>query len=387
MTLDQLRVFVSVAERLHMTQAAEALHLTQSAVSGAIRALEDRHGVKLFHRVGRNIDLTQDGRTFLEEARVILLGVRSAEQTLRELRGLRRGTISIHASQTTASYWLPKRLVAFKATYPEVTINLKIGNTTQVAAGVISGEAEIGFVEDAVCHAELVSQPVHKDNLIVIVNANHPWSTLRRSLKAKDLYSANWVLRERGSGTRAVFEQALRRNGVNPENLRVSLELPSNEAVRAAVEAGAGATALSHAVARTGLIARQITKVPFQPIERSFLALTYRERTRVTRCALSVKKCGPRANHQPLNALRVKRKYCVKSLRSKTSFRMSALSKNASLCHRRSYHRRSDVVDEGVQLRVRNMIADRPYAARPRKTIHCMTLMQYHLQLCCRSSP
>ena len=115
---------------------------------------------------------------------------------------------------------------------------------------------------------------------IISLHQGHIQESQLKLDKAKDLYSANWVLRERGSGTRAVFEQALRRNGVNPENLRVSLELPSNEAVRAAVEAGAGATALSHTVARTGLIARQITKVPFQPIERSFLALTHRERTK-----------------------------------------------------------------------------------------------------------
>ncbi len=114
MTLDQLRIFVTVAEREHMTQAAAILGLTQSAVSGAIRALETRHDVVLFHRIGRKIELTQDGRSFLEEARAVLRSASSADQTLRELRGLKRGVIYIHASQTTASYWLPERLPPLK---------------------------------------------------------------------------------------------------------------------------------------------------------------------------------------------------------------------------------------------------------------------------------
>lgn len=129
MTLDQLRIFVSVAEREHMTRAAEALHLTQSAVSGAVNTLETKHGVVLFHRVGRRVELTQDGRIFLEEARAVLRSAAAADQALSELRGLKRGAINIHASQTTASYWLPERLAHFKARHPQVAISVRIGNT------------------------------------------------------------------------------------------------------------------------------------------------------------------------------------------------------------------------------------------------------------------
>ncbi len=278
MTLDQLRIFVGVAECEHMTRAAQALRLTQSAVSGAIRALEERHGVALFHRVGRRIELTLDGRTFLEEARAVLRSAAIADQTLRELRGLKRGTISIHASQTTASYWLPERLARFKAKHPEIAIQVMIGNTTQVASAVIDGTTEIGFVEDDVTASELSAWPVHQDQLTIVVHAAHPWAKLRRRLQAKDIYAADWVMRERGSGTRSVFEQALRRNGIRADQLRVVLELPSNESVRAAVEAGAGPTAMSHAVVRSGLISGQLAAVRFQPIERAFLALTHRQR-------------------------------------------------------------------------------------------------------------
>ena len=108
MTLEQLRVFVAVAERQHVTRAAEALNLAQSAVSSAIAGLEARHEVKLFNRVGRGIELTQAGTLFLAEARAVLARAESAELVLSELGGLERGTLVVQASQTIASFWLPR---------------------------------------------------------------------------------------------------------------------------------------------------------------------------------------------------------------------------------------------------------------------------------------
>src|SRR6267378_4302668 len=99
MTLEQLRVFVAVAERQHVTRAAEALNLAQSAVSSAIAGLEARHEVKLFNRVGRGIELTQAGTLFLAEARAVLARAESAELVLSELGGLERGTLVVQASQ------------------------------------------------------------------------------------------------------------------------------------------------------------------------------------------------------------------------------------------------------------------------------------------------
>ena len=94
MTLEQLRVFVAVAERQHVTEAARALHLAQSAVSHAIAALEARHDTKLFNRVGRRIELTEAGQVFLAEARAVLARADMAELALGELGSLKRGTLS-----------------------------------------------------------------------------------------------------------------------------------------------------------------------------------------------------------------------------------------------------------------------------------------------------
>ncbi|HVT55827.1 MAG TPA: LysR substrate-binding domain-containing protein [Xanthobacteraceae bacterium] len=277
MTLEQLRIFVAVAECEHVTRAAQSLNLTQSAVSAAIAALENRHAVKLFSRVGRRIELTESGRIFLSEARAVLARTQTAELALSELSGLARGALTIHASQTIASYWLPRYLVQFHLTYPKIKINLVAGNTTQVARAVDLGTADLGFVEGRVEEENLVQQAVARDRLILVVGRKHPWAA-RKRVMPNDLLSTGWVLREVGSGTRSEFEDALREWKIAADRLNVVLELPSNEAVRAAVESGAGATVISEFVAAAGLKTGSLKSIALPLPQRAYTALRHRER-------------------------------------------------------------------------------------------------------------
>ncbi len=277
MTLEQLRVFVAVAERQHVTRAAESLNLAQSAASAAIAALEARHGTKLFNRVGRGIELTEAGALFLLDARAVLARVEIAERTLEDLGGLRRGTLSVQASQTIAGYWLPRHLVAFRKAHPGIDIRLSVGNTAQVAAAVQCGAAELGFIEGAVDDPNLKAEAVARDQLVVVVGHGHPWAS-RGRIGPADLVTTEWVLREPGSGTRSVFETALVGLGVDRSHLRVAIELPTNEAVRAAVEAGMGATAISASVAAPSLEAGLLVDVGITLPERSFMLLRHADR-------------------------------------------------------------------------------------------------------------
>lgn len=278
MTLDQLRIFVAVAEREHVTRAAQSLRLTQSAVSGAIQALEARHNIVLFNRIGRRIELTRDGRIFLEQARMVLRTANDAEVSLLDLHGLKRGVISLHASQTTGAYWLPARLARFHDKYPGIDVRLSLGNTDQVAAAVSSGSADIGFIEGTIHSPELVTEQVDLDHLLIVVGASHPLSRLRH-IEPRQITEAEWILRERGSGTRSIFEEALSRIGIPPEQLNVRLELPSNEAIRATVEAGAGLTAISRLVVKSALQLKTLRALRFVPLERPFLLLKHRDRS------------------------------------------------------------------------------------------------------------
>jgi len=275
MTLEQLRIFVAVAEREHMTAAARAVNVTQSAASAAIAALETRHGVRLFDRVGRGIVLTDTGRLFLDEAKGVLARASAAEQALDDMAGMRRGVLRLVASQTTAAYWLPPILAAFRARYPQVAIDLAIANTEIAAARVREGEAELGIVEGAVDDPVLGLWPIGEDRL-VLVQA----TAMQGRVDAEALRAARWVMREAGSGTRSVLDEALRRIAIDPALLDVALVLPSNESVRTAVEHGAGIAALSALVVAPAIAAGALHALPVDLGTRSFYGLRHKARYR-----------------------------------------------------------------------------------------------------------
>jgi DNA-binding transcriptional LysR family regulator len=170
-------------------------------------------------------------------------------------------------------------MVAFRRAYPEIKIRLAIGNTAQVAAAVEGGMAELGFVEGAVKSEHFTTTRVARDQLVVVVGRDHPW-VRRHRLAPRDLIKSEWVLREVGSGTRSAFENALAQLGINAGALRIQFELPSNEAVRAAVEAGLGATAISASVAAPSIEAGLLHQVAFRLPEREFHVLRHRDRYR-----------------------------------------------------------------------------------------------------------
>ena len=277
MTLEQLRIFIAVAEKQHVTQAARELNLTQSATSAAIAALEARYGIKLFDRVGRGIVLTQTGRDFLDEARGVVARAKAAAQVLNDLAGLKRGSLTLAASQTVANYWLPPRIQGFQRIHPGIDLQVTIANTEQVARAVHLGDADLGFVEGDVDDPVLSARKIDGDQLIVVVGMSHPWVSQSR-IAPKSLPTTGWVLREKGSGTRAMFEAAIRKFGVKPSDLKVALELPSNEAIRAAVEAGDCATAISNLVVDHSLAAGTLHRVRIELPKRSFFVLRHKER-------------------------------------------------------------------------------------------------------------
>jgi len=274
MTLEQLRIFICVAERENMTRAAEALHITQSTVSAAVAALEAEHGVALFHRIGRRIEITDAGRLFWSEALAIRSRIAGAELALSEFGQLRRGTLRLVASMTIASYWLPVHLAAFHEKYPQINVELALANTELAAQRVSSGAAELGFVEGVVDDAALEHWRLGHDRLQLVsatgaAQADEEW--LRR---------ARWVMREQGSGTRSSFEEALRPRGIDPSELNIALTLPSNEAVCTAVTTGVGVAALSTLVVARALSTGALRAIPFDMPERPFFGLRHKERYR-----------------------------------------------------------------------------------------------------------
>jgi DNA-binding transcriptional LysR family regulator len=283
LTLDQLAVFVAVADKQHLTKAASELNLSVSAVSAAIKALETGHGVSLFHRVGRGIELTPAGRRFLGEAKETLARARIAERVLDELAGRDHGVVEIQASQTIANYWLPPRLVRFRELHPNIEIKLQIGNTATVTNAVMSGLAELAFIEGTIDEPALATRSVASDRLVVVTASNDcealaDTSAACETVGVTDLMQLTWVMREPGSGTRAVFEAGLRANGLDPRKLDIVLTLPSNEAVVTAIRSGRHASALSEAVVTPFLEKGELKAFPVSLDLRKFTLLRHKER-------------------------------------------------------------------------------------------------------------
>ncbi|WP_024507847.1 LysR substrate-binding domain-containing protein [Bradyrhizobium sp. ARR65] len=277
MTLEQLRIFVAVAEKQHVTQAARELNLTQSATSAAVAALEARYGIRLFDRVGRGIVLTQTGQIFLGEARGVLARARSAEQALHDLAGLKTGKLTLASSQTVANYWLPPRLQAFQAAYPGIEVGVRIANTERVASDVRDGTADVGFVEGEIDDGALAVRRLDGDALVIVVGPRHPFAK-QRKLPQDWMTRTSWILRESGSGTRAMLEAALKKRGLKLADLNVQLVLASNEAIRSAVEAGTSAAAISNLVVENAIATKTLFRLEGEFAQRSFYAIRHKER-------------------------------------------------------------------------------------------------------------
>ncbi len=277
MTLNQLRIFLLVAERGHMTDAAKQLHISQSGASAAIAALEREFGVKLFDRIGRRIELSEAGLRFLPEARAVLERASAARLVMENISQTVSGAVSIAASQTIANYWLPERLAAFHNTFPLVKLDVVPGNTQQVEQAVLDGQATIGLVEGRTRSQALRRQSVDSDRLILVVPAE--MSAELTELRGPSGFTRlRWIVREAGSGTREVLEDLVGQEGLGLDDLKIFLVLPSNEAVRQAVEAGAGATIISERVVRRSLVEGRLRRVPVDIPPRDFALIAHRDR-------------------------------------------------------------------------------------------------------------
>jgi DNA-binding transcriptional LysR family regulator len=250
MTLDQLRIFLAVAEHLHFTRAAEELYITQPAVSAAIQSLEQEYGVKLFHRIGRHIEIAEAGKLLQLEAQKILGQVTLTERGLRELNNLQRGELKLGSSLTIGNYWLPSRIGKFKSQYPGIQINCNLANTEEICLGTATGLFDLGLVEGEVKPAlqnSIESEIIGSDRLQIVVGKTHPWFE-RSEIYLTELTQTPWVMRESGSGTQQRLEEALQNWGINLDELNVILVFNSGEMTKAAVESGVGATGISELI-------------------------------------------------------------------------------------------------------------------------------------------
>ncbi len=256
MNLKHLAAFHAVARAGSINQASKDIHVTQPAISRQVRLLEDALGVVLFDRLPRGIRLTEAGCALEDDARRIFALVRQAESSMREIRSLTSGRLSLGASTTIGNYLLPPVLTRFRAQHPGIDVHLAIGNTDFIQHLLLEDRIGVGFTEGFVEHAELKSEAFMRDELFIIAPLNH-LLTSKATVNIGDLSSYPFILREEGSGTRAVLERYMARHDMVPDH---HITLGSTDAVKSAVCAGAGIAAVSRLAVQSeldlGLLAR-----------------------------------------------------------------------------------------------------------------------------------
>ena len=239
-TLRQLRAFETVARLLSFTRAAEELHITQPAVSKQIRLLQENVGLPLVEQLGKRIFLTEAGRELYATCADWLETWGRFEQTIANLKGVKQGRLRI-AAVTTTKYFMPRILGPFCAEYPGIDIALEVVNRDRLLDRLARNQDDIYVMGEPPEDFDIESEPFLDNPLIVLAPANHPMAG-RRNIAFSKLAKENFLVRERGSGTRMTVERLFRERKTP---LHIKMELGSNEAIKQAVAGGLGLALLS----------------------------------------------------------------------------------------------------------------------------------------------
>ncbi|WP_181697437.1 LysR substrate-binding domain-containing protein [Nocardia sp. GTS18] len=256
--LDVLDLLVSVAELGSLGAAARRHGITQPAASMRISALERRMRVKLLDRGPTGSELTDAGRAVVEHARPVLAAVRDLVDDIDRLRAAQATRLRIAASKTIADHRVPHWLAALRTDHPEVVVALDVENSTQVAALVRDGAADVGFVEGPHPPAGLGSRVLGADELVVVVARDHPWARRKTPVTLAELAGTALLWREPGSGTRDTVWDLLSSEGAPAGP---AAELGSAAAIVAAARTGMAPAVLSRLFAAPDLASGALVEV------------------------------------------------------------------------------------------------------------------------------
>ncbi len=229
----EIRGFHAVATEGSFTKAARLLGVSQPAVTIQVRALEEAYGVNLLHRNRQRVSLTDLGDGLLEHTRRIFDLEQEADELLTAARELRGGHLKAGAD---GPYFVMGLLASFISLYPGVRVTVAMGNSQSVLRDLIEYRTDVAVVARIDDDRRFFAKPYSRQRVVIFVPRGHQWAQ-RRSIGLAELEGQPMVLREKGSSTRQILEEALKQANVAP---RVVMEIGSREALHEAVAAGLG---------------------------------------------------------------------------------------------------------------------------------------------------
>ena len=275
MNVNQLRMLVAIVEHGSFSEAARVAGVSQPAASMQIQSLEADLGVTLLERRYRHVELTDAGRALLPHARAVIAQMETARDEIERLADTVSGHLVLVASTTPGQYVLPRLLGSFLRAHPEVSVSLHVTDTAEVVRLVDAGEAHLGMTGAELPNPRVRSIAAGTDRLVLVAGPASPLAG-RTDLTLADVVEQPFIVREEGSGTRMVVEQTMRAAGVDPEDLRVVMELGTCEGIVSAVEGGMGVGVVSHWMADKALTLGTIVEVRTLevPVERPLYIVT-----------------------------------------------------------------------------------------------------------------
>jgi DNA-binding transcriptional LysR family regulator len=280
MDLHQLRSFAAVARHRHFTRAADELHIGQPAVSQHVRRLESELGVELLARTSRSVEVTEAGELLLARVERALAELDAGADELADLRGLRRGRLTVGAMQSLWPFDLAAALATFRGTHPHVDIRLFESSARELLDRVAADRLDLAFapVEGGLPDT-LEAHPLFEERLVAIVSRASALAA-RRSVDIADLQDQSFVFLQGGTGLRTAVERAAHEAGFVP---RVGLETNELTRVVALVAEGLGISVVSPAVAAEA--AERVAVVALRPALERRVALVWRADRRLSPAA------------------------------------------------------------------------------------------------------
>lgn len=224
-----------MATQLSFTKAANELFISQPAISKHIQELEKEYGVRLFDRIGSRIQLTRAGQLLLDHACKIIDAYQSLNFDMKKLTEKSEGELRLGASTTISQYILPEIIVKFRERYPDIRLTLLSGNSHEIEDALTNGRIDLGMVEGSKRHQQFKYTPFLDDELVAMVNSANPLAQ-KDEIDIAELKTIPIVLRELGSGTLDVIQDALKTHGVNLSDLNIEMNLGTTEGIKHFVE-------------------------------------------------------------------------------------------------------------------------------------------------------
>ncbi|GFP75070.1 LysR family transcriptional regulator [Clostridium fungisolvens] len=258
----RLKTFMTVAELKNFTRASEALNITQPAVSQHIRFLEEEYDVKLFTRDGKEVRLTEEGEILYKHSKEIQLHYKALEVELKNKNAINR-TYNIGASMTIGGYILPAILGKYKKVHTNTKLFLQVSNTNNILERLYKGDIDLAIVEGDFDRNKFIHKKLKDDELVLAVSIEHQFAK-RKEVDIKEVLEGELILREKGSGTRNIFEKRLIELNIINSELSGYMEIGSISAIKSLINANLGYSVISKETILNEIKSGDIKVVPIK---------------------------------------------------------------------------------------------------------------------------